>query len=243
VFVLGQAEYHLYYLPLVIECLLLIPLLRLLWKRPVVAWSWVIATTLAWMIGCYGVLLPAGSTGAQFSAGVYRRLNDPRWYPVFFLIFPLMGLVFAGQKPFREFVARSSNGFWVGLLIFGVVLHATEAILLTRLLPHDDFRSNILVKLGRIISGIAVFGLFIRHPLMRDPLPKVSHYAFGLHFMHPAIILLLSILELKLFGPAIGHWEVFILPMLLINLALTFAITFGLCLWIGRFKRLEFLVV
>ena len=53
----------------------------------------------------------------------------------------------------------------------------------------DDslLRAASLVKLGRIISSFAVFALFMRKPMMRDPFPKVSHHAFGIHFMHPAI--------------------------------------------------------
>ena len=101
----------------------------------------------------------------------------------------------------------------------------------------------LFVKLGRIVTGFAVFALFIRLPLMRDPFPRVSHYAFGLHFMHPSIILLLSLIELKLFGPMITEYRQFVLPVLVINLALTLTITFCLCLLVGRFKRLEFLVV
>ena len=88
-----------------------------------------------------------------------------------------------------------------------------------------------------------MFALFIRSPLMRDPLPRVSHYAFGLHFMHPFIIIVLTLIEMKLLGSAAAHFERFALPLLAVNLVLTLAITFGLCLAIGRFKRLEFLVV
>src|SRR5437764_10677277 len=92
----------------------------------------------------------------------------------------------------------------------------------------------LFVKLCRIVTGFAVFALFIRCPLMRDPFPRVSHYAFGLHFMHPSIILLLSLIELKLFGATIIHFQRFALAVLAINLLLTLSITFGLCLIIGR---------
>jgi hypothetical protein len=61
--------------------------------------------------------------------------------------------------------------------------------------------------------------------------------------MHPAVIIALTICEARLLGPRVGDWEVWVLPILAINLVLTLLITFALCLLIGRFKRLEFLVV
>jgi hypothetical protein len=61
--------------------------------------------------------------------------------------------------------------------------------------------------------------------------------------MHPAVIIALTLAELKLLGPAISHYQAWVIPMLAVNYLLTFWITFGLCLIVGRFKRLEFLVV
>ena len=61
--------------------------------------------------------------------------------------------------------------------------------------------------------------------------------------MHPAVIIGLLIVEAKVFGPAVANWDKWVLPMIAINLVLTFFITFALCLLVGRFKRLEFLVV
>jgi hypothetical protein len=76
-----------------------------------------------------------------------------------------------------------------------------------------------------------------------DPFSKVSHHAFGLHFMHPAVIIGLTLIEQKRFGESVANWQTMILPILALNLVLTFAITFALCLVIGRVKRLEVLVV
>ena len=246
VFVYGHAEYHLYYLPLVMQCLLLIPLLKLLWRRPLVAWGWIAATSAAWIVMVYGpVFFAAGSTGWKISTTLFSMMNQPWAVP--FLIFPLFGMMCAGQKQFRQFLADSSTGFWVTLLVFGLALHAVEAIGLARILPlgKDDslLRAASLVKMGRIISSFAVFALFMRRPMMRDPFPKVSHHAFGIHFMHPAVIIALTLLELKLLGPTIAHYQAWVFPMLAVNYLLTFWITFGLCLIVGRFKRLEFLVV
>jgi peptidoglycan/LPS O-acetylase OafA/YrhL len=244
VFVYGQAEYHLYYLPLVMQCLLLIPLLRILWRKPAVAWGWMIGTTLAWAFVVYGpVAFAAGSTPAALSHKLFNVMNQPWAVP--FLIFPLFGMMCAGQRPFRQFVAHRSDSFWWGLLILGLALHAAEAIGLAHWLSHGteyELRVAVLVKTGRILSGCAVFCLFLRKPLMRDPFPRVSHYAFGLHFMHPAIITLLTLIELKLF-PGVAQWQTHVIAGLTINLVLTFGITFCLCLLIGRFKKLEFLVV
>jgi len=96
---------------------------------------------------------------------------------------------------------------------------------------------------GRFFTAVPIFILILRHPLMKDPFPKVSHYAFGLHFMHPAIIIGLTIFEAQFMGPKIADWQAWVVPVLALNFVLTFFITFGLCLLIGRFKRLEFLVV
>ena len=74
-------------------------------------------------------------------------------------------------------------------------------------------------------------------------MPRVSHYAFGLHFMHPFIITVLLLIELRLLAPSIAHFERLAVPVLAVNLILTLTITFSLCLLVGRFKRLEFLVV
>jgi surface polysaccharide O-acyltransferase-like enzyme len=242
---LGQAEYHLYYLPLVMQFLLCIPILRLLWRRPVVAWGWIGATTAAWAMLVYGPLLFADGTGGhRLTIALQRTLDQPWAIP--FLLFPLFGMMCAGQLAWRKFVAHSSASFWVGLLILGLSLHAVEALFLSRVLPQDGMylkRVAVYVKLGRVVTSFAVFGLFIRQPLMRDPFPRVSHYAFGLHFMHPFIILAISFCELEFFGADLAHFRHHALPVLAINLLLTFTITFALCLVIGRFKRLEFLVV
>jgi peptidoglycan/LPS O-acetylase OafA/YrhL len=246
VYVYGQGEYHLYYLPLVMQCLLLIPLLKLLWRSPVVSWGWVVLTSAAWVVMVYGpVFFPHGSMGWKISTRLFSFMNQPWAVP--FLIFPLFGMMCAGQKQFRQFLVKSSTGFWVALLVFGLVLHAMEANWLFRVLPmgKDDslLRAASLVKLGRILSSFAVFALFMRQPMMRDPFPKVSHHAFGIHFMHPAIIIALTLVELRFFGPQVAHFQSWAPLTLAINFVLAFWITFGLCLVVSRSKRLEFLVV
>src|SRR5438552_4425455 len=187
---LGQAEYHLYYLPLIMQCLLCIPLLKLLWRRPAISWTWIGVTALAWTLMVYGpVLFIEHSTGRRLTDAITWFMYQPWAIP--FLLFPLFGMICAGQPAFRNFLARTSTSFWLALLAFGLVLHATEAVFLAKVLPMDESyleRVALFVKLGRILTGFSVFALFIRLPLMRDPFPRVSHYAFGLHFMHPAII-------------------------------------------------------
>jgi peptidoglycan/LPS O-acetylase OafA/YrhL len=240
---LGRAEYHLYYLPLVMQCLLLIPLLRLLWRRPAVSGTWIGATTAAWIAMIYGPVVFADphSAGRRMTDGITKVLYQPWAIP--FLLFPLYGMMCAGQKGFREFLANTPTRLWVALMVIGLGLHAGEAIFLAHRIPEDLLRIGVFMKVGRILSGFAVFALFIRSPLMRDPWPRVSHYAFGLHFMHPFIILVLTLIEMKLFGAAVAGFEKWIVPVLVVNLVLTLVITFNLCLVIGRFKKLEFLVV
>jgi surface polysaccharide O-acyltransferase-like enzyme len=242
---LGQAEYHLYYLPLVMQFLLCIPLLRMLWRKPAVSWGWIGATALAWGVLVYGPLLFApASAGMRLTDRLQRFLDQPWAIP--YLLFPLFGMMCAGQPRFRHFLVRSSTGFWVGLLVLGLALHAAEAIFLSYRLPQGPMylrRVANYVKVGRIVEGFAVFALFMRSPLMRDPFPRISHYAFGLHFLHPFIIILISMAELKFMGPAMADFKVWVLPILTLNFLLTFYVTFGLCLLIGRAKRLEFLVV
>src|SRR6266700_233866 len=41
ILLLGHAHEHLYYLPVVLCSLLLIPLLAVLWRRPAIAWTWI----------------------------------------------------------------------------------------------------------------------------------------------------------------------------------------------------------
>jgi peptidoglycan/LPS O-acetylase OafA/YrhL len=242
---LGQAEYHLYYLPLVMQCLLCIPILKLLWRKPVVAWAWIGITAALWTAMVYSpFLFAAQSTGSRVVHGLEKVMFQPWAIP--FLLFPLFGMMCAGQLAWRHFLARTPNGLWVGLIVAGLALHAFEAIWLAKHLPGNGEyvkRVAVFMKCGRILSGIAVFAWFIRQPLMKDRWPRVSHYAFGLHFMHPAVITALLLAELKLLGPAYLHWEKMVVPMLAVNLLLTFGITFGLCLVVGRFKKLEFLVV
>ena len=239
---LGQAEYHLYYLPLVMQCLLLIPLLKLLWRKPLISWGWIALTTLTWLFIVYGpVLFPPRSPIHDASLRFTTYVNQPWAIP--FIFFPLFGMMCAGQPQWRNFLAKSSTTLWVATLLLGLSLHATEALFLLHRRPDDFARIIAFVKVGRILTAFAVFALFIRRPLMRDPFPRISHYAFGLHFMHPFVIILISLAELKLLGPHIAHFQTYILPILALNLLLTFYITFALCLLIGRAKRLEFLVV
>lgn len=131
------------------------------------------------------------------------------------------------------------------MLVFGLLLHVVETLILLDRGTTENAWGQALagLKVGRFVTALPIFVLFLRHPLMKDPLPKVSHHAFGLHFMHPAIIIGLTIAEMKLFGDAVANWQAWVLPILVVNFILTFFITFALCLLIGRYKRLEFLVV
>jgi hypothetical protein len=239
ILLLGHAHDHLYYLPVVLCSLLLVPLLRVLWRRPVIAWTWIGATLIAWTIVAYGsVFLPENSPGGKAVAVTLKLWQNVLAIPL--LIFPLLGMMCAGQKPWRQFIAHTPSALWVALLVFGLALHVVETL---ALLPHDYLMALNGLKVGRFLTALPIFVLFLRHPLMKDPFPKVSHHAFGLHFMHPAIIIGLTIAEMKLFGDPVANWQAWVEPILAMNFILTFFITFALCLLIGRFKRLEFLVV
>ena len=245
---MGQAEYHLYYLPLVMQCLLCIPLLKLLWKKPAVAWAWILATAMAWIIMVYGPLFFSNaSTGGKITERITKVMYQPWAIP--FLIFPLFGMMCAGQPQWRRFIAHTNRNFWISILVVGLLLHGLEAIYLqqqNQFLPaamRDFARVIAYIKVGRILTAFAVFVLFLRHPLMRDPMPKVSHYAFGLHFLHPFIIILITLTEQKILGPGISSFQSYAVALLTINLVLTLSITFGLCLIIGRIKPVQFLVV
>jgi peptidoglycan/LPS O-acetylase OafA/YrhL len=240
----GHAHDHLYYLPVILCSLLLIPLLAVLWRRPALAWTWIVATLIAWTIVAYGCsFFPEKSTAGRAVARVMWVWKNFLAIPL--LIFPLLGMMSAGQKRWREFIAHSPTSLWVCLLIFGLVLHVAETLCF---LEYGTTREAWLqalagLKVGRFFSAVPIFVLILRYPLMKDPFPRVSHYAFGLHFMHPAIIIGLTIAEAQFMGPKIADWQAWVVPILALNFMLTFFITFGLCLVIGRFKRLEFLVV
>jgi len=244
ILLLGHAHDHLYYLPAILCSLLLIPLLAVLWRRPAVAWTWIVATLVAWTIVAYGCAFLADTTRAGRAVGHAMWLWK-NFLAIPLLIFPLLGMMSAGQRQWREFIAKTPTSLWIGLLIFGLALHIAETLLfLDRGTTGDAWDQALAgLKVGRFVTAVPIFVLILRHPLMKDPFPKVSHYAFGLHFMHPAIIIGLTIVEAKFMGGAATNWQAWVLPILALNFVLTFFITFSLCLLIGRFKRLEFLVV
>jgi hypothetical protein len=165
-------------------------------------------------------------------------INEETALPM--LVFPLFGMMCAGQRVWREFLVKTPAWVWWLGVAAGIALHCWEA---NYLMPIGFEPAALSLKLGRLMTGVCIFALVVRQPLMRDPFPKVSHYAFGLHFMHPAIILLLLIIEKHLLGQPYFEWRVYVVPMLVINYLLTFWITFAICLLLGRFKRLEFLIV
>ena len=244
VFLLGQAHEHLYYLPVVMCALLLIPLLRVMWPRRVVAWAFIGVTLVAWTFVLYaGAFAPVESAAGR---AAWRTLEVWRNFLVIpLLIFPLLGMMCAGQRAWREAIAHSPTGVWVGMLAMGLVLHVVETLfVLDRGTTPEAWGLALAgLKVGRFLTAVPIFVLILRHPLMRDRLPRVSHHAFGLHFMHPAVILGLTIVEARLLGARVAEWEVGVVPVLVVNLVLTLGITFLLCLVIGRVKRLEFLVV
>ncbi len=241
VFLLGRAEYHLYYLPVVMQCLLLIPLLRLLWRRPVVSWAWIGLTAVWWTVVLYGrsYIDPFHAASWQRAILLISHVTRDDAAPSL-LVFPLLGMMFAGQLRWREIVLNHSDRFWCGVLVAGIALHVIETL---AVLPGSYFMAAGGLKIGRIITAIGVFALIYRHPFMKDPLPYLSRYAFGMHFMHPAVLLMLCLAETSIFGATIGDWRAYVVPMLAINLALTMGITYALCLLISRSNRLEFLVV
>jgi hypothetical protein len=163
-----------------------------------------------------------------------------------------MGMMCAGQGRWRQFVAKTPTTFWVAMLVVGLAMHVAETLIILNYGTTNQAWAQALagLKIGRFVTAVPVFVLFLRHVLMKDPFPKVSHYAFGLHFMHPAIIIGLTILEGWLLGirpmefwDHAGLWGLGLVLLMMVNFVLTFFITFGLCLIVGRFKRLEFLVV
>jgi surface polysaccharide O-acyltransferase-like enzyme len=251
ILLLGRAHEHLYYLPVVMCSLLLIPLLRVLWVTPARAWTWIGATLVAWTVAAYGSSFwPAQSRVGRVADGMMIVWRNVLAIPL--LVFPLMGMMCAGQRRWREFICRTPGGFWVGMLVVGLAMHVAETLIMLNWGTTDRAWGQALagLKVGRFVTAVPIFVLILRHPLMKDPLPRVSHYAFGLHFMHPAIIISLTLVEGRLLGTgamglwdAAGRWGGGLVALLAVNFLLTFFITFGLCLVIGRFKRLEFLVV
>src|SRR6202035_1165158 len=132
VFILGKAEYHLYYLPLVMQCLLLIPLLRLLWRRPVVSWVWIGLTALWWSVVLYGhVFAHPGSRIYEIAGRIKEWTHEESAFPC--LVFPLFGMMCAGQKAWRNFIVQTHAWFWAAGVALGIALHAGESIYL---LPH-----------------------------------------------------------------------------------------------------------
>jgi len=245
ILLLGHAHDHLYYLPVVLCSLLLIPVLRVLWNRPVAAWMWIVVTLIAWTIVAYGCAFfpPDGAAGRLVGGAMWVWRN---FLAIPLLIFPLLGMMCAGQRRWRHFIAHTPTAFWVAMLVGGLALHVVETLVLLDRGTTDDAWGQALagLKVGRFCSALAIFVLILRNPLMRDPFPRVSHYAFGLHFMHPAVIIGLTIAELNLLGEGATGWPTsWVVPLLAVNFAMTFFVTFSLCLLIGRFKRLEFLVV
>jgi surface polysaccharide O-acyltransferase-like enzyme len=251
IFLLGRAHEHLYYLPVVICSLLLIPLLRVLWKSPAIAWAWFGGTMVWWTVVAYGsAFLPEQSTAGRAVAGAMWVWRNVLAIPL--LVFPLMGMMCAGQGRWREFIAKTPTKFWVGMLVVGIAMHVAETLVILNFGTTNQAWGQALagLKVGRFVTAVPIFVLLLRHVLMKDPWPKVSHYAFGLHFMHPAIIIGLTIVEGWLLGMGptrlwdeAGLWGVGLLGLMALNFVLTFFITLGLCLLVGRVKRLEFLVV
>jgi hypothetical protein len=244
ILLLGHAHDHLYYLPVVLCSLLLIPLLAVLWRRPVVAWGWIVATLVAWTVVAYGSAFAseASRIGHAMARAMWLWRN---FLAIPLLIFPLLGMMCAGQQRWRRFIAHTPTGFWVSMMIAGFAIHIVETlVMLDRGTSGAAWIQALAgLKFGRFLTALPLFVLILRQPLMKDHFPKVSHHAFGLHFMHPAIIILLTIGEAKLLSPSVAQWEAWVVPLLAVNFVLTFFITFSLCLLIGRFKRLEFLVV
>lgn len=249
VLLLGRAETHLYYLPMVMTCLLLIPLLKVLWHSAAVSWTFIGLMVTAWVVVYYGsCVYPETSGAGKVIYLVFHNWQDFVAIPL--LVFPVMGMMSAGQRPWREFIAKTPGWMWAALLVFGIALHVTETLVLLHYstVTQDEGMAGQRwlvalagLKPGRFITAVAVFVLVLRRPLMKDPFPRVSHHAFGLHFMHPIIILALTLVEKQLLGAAL--WEQWVVPMLAVNLLITFYATFGLCLLISRVKWLEFLVV
>ncbi len=239
VYFLGQAEYHLYYLPVVIECMLLIPLLRLLWRRPVVSWAVVGVLVGFWYLAAYGeAAARAIGQSPEIFIALRAFLHDQLTVPL--LVYPILGMMFAGQVPWRRWLAHTPLWTLWGLLTFGIILHVIEAFLA---MNYNYEYALLWLKAGQLITGIAMFALILRHPLMRNRFPLISHHAFGLHFMHPLIILALFLLERRFLGDAIADWHVYSVPMIVLNFLVVFSITFGLCRLISRVRSLEFLVV
>ena len=167
VFVLGRAEYHLYYLPLVMECLLLIPLLRILWRWPWVSWTWIVLTAGWWSFQLYGQRWTGAASPVHRAAlWMCNPAIDEMALPM--LVFPLFGMMSAGQKGWRNFLVKTPGWLWWLGLAAGLALHCWEA---NYLLPIGVYPAMLNLKLGRLVSSVCLFGLIVRRPLMRDPFP------------------------------------------------------------------------
>jgi peptidoglycan/LPS O-acetylase OafA/YrhL len=244
ILLLGRAHEHLYFLPVVMCSLLLIPLMAVLWRSAARAWTWIGVTLVAWSVVAYGVAFAPEGSGAGRAVGAVMAVWK-NFMALPLLLFPLIGMMSAGQPRWREWIVRRPTSFWVGMAAFGVALHVAETLVMLNFGTTDSAWVQALAgcKVGRFVTAVPIFVLFLRRPLMRDPFPTVSHYAFGLHFMHPAVIIGLLIVQAKVLPASVASWEAWVVPMLVVNLVLTLAITYGLCLVVGRVKRLQFLVV
>ncbi|MEZ0267334.1 MAG: acyltransferase, partial [Phycisphaerae bacterium] len=199
----GRAHEHLYYLPMVVWSLLLIPLLRLLWRKPAVSWAFIGLMLVAWTVIAYGSSFP--NLGKISALGYRGGIVQHNFIAGVMLVFPLVGMMSAGQFQWRKIITHTPTSLWVGLLILGVALHVFE----TMFILHNGYPASPQpsavnepqwmqalsgLKVGRFLTAVPVFILFLRSPLMRDPFPRVSKHAFGLHFMHPIIIIALTLI-------------------------------------------------
>jgi surface polysaccharide O-acyltransferase-like enzyme len=215
IFVTGtRPAYHLWFLPALAMCLLLLAILRQ-WLSPLAI---VAIGVLLYLVG-----LTFGSYARVFFAADFRVIWDTRNAVTFGFVFVAIGYLLRARGAPRPL-------FGVLLFAFGVLLQAAELIGFFVVLDvHPELHDFVVGTLPMGVGAFIVFRGLPDHPFWRA-LGRLGMLAFGIYAVH---ILLLVPLEARL------HPDPMSLPQAHLVLILTFAFSLAITWLIARLPALR----
>lgn len=229
-FLLGNAQYHLHFLPTLFLLVLFFPVMRLGQRFPVA--GLLVVATLCVMREVQGFLwgLPLSDLARDY---LLRGVKVMGYVGYGLAAFSLYGLWKDGIPRGEAKLIRLGALFLAALALLATVPHIVTVI------ATGDWGSRVgLSFYGHFLMPLAVFAIFIgsQYAAWSPRWSRIARYTFGVYLMHPMVIDLFDV-TLHASGLVLSPAE-----LVLSRMATVLPVTFGLAVLIGSLPRLAWTI-
>ncbi len=211
--ILGRADYHLYFVPMIFQFYLLFPLLLYLVKKFPAA---TLAFSFGWQIYSFAFLYPSG------------HWSDQEQYLFFgsWLFYFILGIFLSVEKPTKDTVGKLTRFLVPGILLVGLFLVVDDSFTVLRL-PADLIIATRFTKVSVLLyaTGVILTGIYWGKGLLLFPeafqktLAFIGKNSYLIYLSHVMIVRII----MEFIKPT-GHPSLTLIPILLVVTALILSI-------------------